>query len=157
MVTQSQLTQTSRLTLAERIVDAKAQKGLSFQELVDEAGLSLAIVTATLLGQHALPETAADAVCKRLGLDDASSKLLQEIPLRGSIPDRVPTVSNIYRFHEVIQFCGSSLRALVDELIEDGIISAVNFRLNIKNVDDPEGSSRAFITLDGKCLPYKPY
>jgi cyanate lyase len=79
------------------------------------------------------------------------------VPLRGSIPGGVPTDPTIYRFYEMIQIYGTTLKALVHEQFGDGIISAINFKLDIKKVDDPEGGSRAVITLDGKFLPNKPY
>ncbi len=84
-------------------------------------------------------------------------QLLQTIPLRGSIPGGVPTDPTIYRFYEMLQVYGSTLKALVHEEFGDGIISAINFKLDIKKVDDPEGGSRAVITLDGKYLPTKPF
>jgi cyanate lyase len=84
-------------------------------------------------------------------------KLLQAVPVRGSISGGIPTDPTIYRFYEMVQVYGTTLKALVHELFGDGIISAINFRLDIKKVDDPEGGSRAVITLDGKYLPTKPY
>lgn len=62
-----------------------------------------------------------------------------------------------YRFYEMVQVYGTTLKALVHEQSGDGIISAINFKLDIKKVDDPEGGSRAVITLDGKFLPYQPF
>ncbi|RML90044.1 Cyanate hydratase [Pseudomonas syringae pv. maculicola] len=63
----------------------------------------------------------------------------------------------IYRFHEMVQVYGTTLKALVHEQFGDGIISAINFKLDIRKVEDPEGGERAVITLDGKFLPYKPF
>ncbi len=155
---QSQTSQAPRQALTDTILDAKIRKDLSFeQDLADGTGLSLAFVTAALLGQHALPEAAARTVAAKLGLDDDAVLLLQTIPLRGSIPGGVPTDPTIYRFYEMLQVYGSTLKALVHEQFGDGIISAINFRLDIKKVDDPEGGSRAVITLDGKYLPTKPF
>ena len=153
----SQNSQAPREELTATIVDAKMRKDLSWQELTDGTGLSLAFVTAALLGQHALPESAADIVAERLGLDADASMLLQTIPLRGSIPGGIPTDPTVYRFYEMLQVYGSTLKALVHEQFGDGIISAINFKLDIKKVDDPDGGSRAVITLDGKYLPTKPF
>ncbi|MCY7259241.1 MULTISPECIES: cyanase [Pseudomonas] len=154
---QSQFAQAPRLALADAIIDAKARKNLSWQDLADGTGLSLAFVTAALLGQHALPAAAADRVCEKLGLDQDASRLLQSIPLRGSIAGGIPTDPTVYRFYEMLQVYGSTLKALVHEQFGDGIISAINFKLDIKKVEDPEGGSRAVITLDGKYLPTKPF
>jgi len=96
-------------------------------------------------------------VAERLGLDDDAVRLLQTIPVRGSIPGGVPTDPTIYRFYEMVQVYGTTLKALVHEQFGDGIISAINFKLDIQKVPDPEGGERAIITLNGKYLPTKPF
>ena len=144
------------LALTTRILDAKARKDLSWQDLTDGTDLSLAFVTAALLGQHPLPENAAQVVGDKLELDAADVSAMQIIPLRGSLSG-VPTDPTIYRFHEMIQIYGTTLKALVHEQFCDGIISAINFKLDVKKVEDPDGGSRAVITLDGKYLPTKPF
>ncbi|ADO47242.1 cyanase [[Enterobacter] lignolyticus] len=154
---QSQISREVRLTLADAILLAKARKDLSFAEIAEGTGLSEAFVTAALLGQHALPAAAAQHVGKTLGLDDDAVALLQTIPLRGSIEDRVPTDPTMYRFYEMLQVYGTTLKALVHEKFGDGIISAINFKLEVKKVADPEGGDRAVIVLDGKYLPTKPF
>ncbi|MFJ6418707.1 cyanase [Paeniglutamicibacter sp. NPDC091659] len=153
----SQFSQTPREELTTVIVDAKTRKDLSWQDLTDGTGLSLAYVTAALLGQHPLPADAAEVVGERLELSQDAIRLLQTIPMRGSIPGGVPTDPTIYRFYEMLQVYGSTLKALVHEQFGDGIISAINFKLDIKKVEDPEGGSRAVITLDGKYLPTRPF
>jgi cyanate lyase len=152
-----QLTNDARLALAETILQSKEQKGLSFQDLAKETQLSLTFVTAALLGQHPLPKDAADAVGRELGLREEEIKLLQSIPMRGSISGGIPSDPTIYRFYAMMSTYGTTLKALVNELFGDGIISAINFRMDIKKVEDPEGGSRAVITLDGKFLPIKPF
>ncbi|MGH8366425.1 MAG: cyanase, partial [Pseudomonas sp.] len=94
---QSQFAQSPRLALADTVIDIKARKNLSWQDLTDGTGLSLAFVTAALLGQHPLPKDAADVVCDKLGLDQDASRLLQSVPLRGSFPGGVPTDPTMYR------------------------------------------------------------
>ncbi|MFD4398310.1 cyanase [Kitasatospora sp. NPDC059811] len=153
----AQFDQTARQQLALEVVDAKIRKDLTWQELADTTGLSVAFVTAALLGQHALPADAAKAVTELLGLDEDAARLLQTIPLRGSIPGGIPTDPTIYRFYEMLQVYGTTLKALVHEQLGDGIISAINFKLDVKTVEDPEGGHRAVITLDGKYLPTKPF
>ncbi|MFD0403320.1 cyanase [Kitasatospora sp. NPDC127121] len=153
----AQFDQTARQQLALEVVDAKIRKDLTWQELADTTGLSVAFVTAALLGQHALPADAAKAVAELLGLDEDAARLLQTIPLRGSIPGGIPTDPTIYRFYEMLQVYGTTLKALVHEQLGDGIISAINFKLDVKTVEDPEGGHRAVITLDGKYLPTKPF
>ncbi|MFI1284295.1 cyanase [Streptomyces sp. NPDC020858] len=156
-MTHAQFDPTARQDLAVAVVDAKTRKDLSWQQLADSAGLSVAFVTAALLGQHALPQSAAKAVAELLDLDADAVLLLQTIPTRGSVPGGVPTDPTVYRFHEMLQVYGTTLKALVHEQFGDGIISAINFRLDVKKVADPEGGDRAVITLDGKYLPTKPF
>ncbi|MDP9522876.1 cyanase [Pseudomonas putida] len=154
---QSQISQNARLALSEVILLAKARKDLSFSQITEGTGLSEAFVTAALLGQHPLPANAAQVVGDTLGLDADAIALLQTVPLRGSIQNGIPTDPTIYRFYEMLQVYGTTLKALVHEKFGDGIISAINFKLDIKKVEDPEGGSRAVITLDGKYLPTKPF
>ncbi|MEU0503028.1 cyanase [Nocardia sp. NPDC005998] len=153
----AQLDPTARLALAAAAVEAKTAKHLTWQQIADAAGYSVAFVTAAVLGQHALPEQAATAVAELLGMDDHAAMLLQTIPTRGSIPGGVPTDPTIYRFYEMLQVYGTTLKALVHEQFGDGIISAINFKLDVQKVADPEGGERAVITLDGKYLPTKPF
>ncbi|MEV6390613.1 cyanase [Nocardia xishanensis] len=153
----AQFDPTARQVLAAAAVDAKITKDLTWQQIADAAGLSVAFVTAAVLGQHALPREAATAVAELLGMDDDAAKLLQTIPTRGSIPGGVPTDPTIYRFYEMLQVYGTTLKALVHEQFGDGIISAINFKLDVRKVADPEGGERAVITLDGKYLPTKPF
>ncbi|MFB7252779.1 cyanase [Streptomyces nojiriensis] len=153
----AQFDPTARQALAVAVVDAKTRGDLSWQQLADAAGLSVAFVTAALLGQHALPESAAKAVAGLLGLDEDAVRLLQTIPTRGSVPGGIPADPTIYRFHEMLQVYGTTLKALVHEQFGDGIISAINFKLDVRKVADPEGGERAVITLDGKYLPTRPF
>jgi cyanate lyase len=154
---QSQYHQQPRQALADAIIAAKSRKNLTFEAINEGTGLSVAFTTAALLGQHPLPEDAAKLVAQRLDLDEDAVRLLQAIPLRGSIPDGVPSDPTIYRFYEMVQVYGTTLKALVHEQFGDGIISAINFKIDMQKVEDPEGGSRAVITLDGKFLPYKPF
>jgi cyanate lyase len=153
----AQFDPTARQALAAAAVEAKTRKDVTWQQIADAAGLSVAFTTAAVLGQHALPEPAAQAVGEILGLDADAVALLQTIPTRGSIPGGIPTDPTIYRFYEMLQVYGTTLKALVHEQFGDGIISAINFRLDVKKVADPEGGERAVITLDGKYLPTKPF
>ncbi|MFE6055841.1 cyanase [Kitasatospora sp. NPDC056446] len=153
----AQFDPTARQALAAAAVDAKIRKDLSWRRIADASGLSVAYTTAAVLGQHPLPRDSAEAVAGLLGLDEDAALLLQTVPARGSIADRVPTDPTVYRFYEMLQVYGSTLKALVHEEFGDGIISAINFRLDVRKVADPEGGERAVITLDGKYLPTKPF
>ena len=156
-MTQTQFRSASRLDLADTIVLAKAKKSLTYAQIAEGTGLSEAFVTAALLGQHPLPAPAAEVVGKKLGLDKDAIALLQTIPVRGSLGGSVPADPTIYRFYEMIQVYGTTLKALVHEKFGDGIISAINFKLDVTKVADPDGGERAVITLNGKYLPVKPF
>ncbi|MFI0151434.1 cyanase [Streptomyces lydicus] len=153
----AQFDNSARQQLAIAAVEAKTRRDVSWQQLADAAGLSVAFVTAAVLGQHALPQQSAQAVAELLGLDDDAVMQLQTIPTRGSLDGSIPTDPTIYRFYEMLQVYGTTLKALVHEQFGDGIISAINFKLDVKKVADPEGGERAVITLDGKYLPTKPF
>ncbi|RRE01893.1 cyanase [Mycobacteroides abscessus subsp. massiliense] len=153
----AQFDPTIREELAIAAVQAKIAKDLSWQQIADAAGYSPGFVTAAVLGQHPLPPQAADTVAGLLGLGDDAALLLQTIPTRGSIPAGVPTDPTIYRFYEMLQVYGTTLKALIHEQFGDGIISAINFKLDVRKVPDPDGGYRAVITLDGKYLPTVPF
>ncbi|MEO3977594.1 cyanase [Streptomyces sp. CAU 1734] len=153
----AQLDPTARTLLAAAAVEAKTRRDLTWRELAEPTGLSTAFVTAAILGQHALPERAARSVADRLGLGDDAVTLLRTIPVRGTGDSRPSTDPTIYRFHEMLQVYGTTLKALIHEEFGDGIISAINFRLDVKKTADPDGGERAVITLDGKYLPTKPF
>jgi len=153
----SEVTQDARTELTARVITSKALKDLSWAAIAEGTGLHVAYITAALLGQHALPAAAAAMVAERLDLNAADARLLQSIPMRGSFPGGVPTDPTIYRFYEMVMVYGTTLKALVHEQFGDGIISAINFRLDLRKEADPDGGERAVITLNGKFLPNKPF
>lgn len=138
----------------EQILEAKKQKGLTFEAIAQKVGRHKVWTTAALLGQHPMSAEEADAVGDLLDLDPEVTKALQEIPLRGSLDSDVPTDPTIYRIHEITQVYGTTIKALIHEEFGDGIMSAINFKMDIEKVEDPEGE-RVRITYEGKFLPYK--
>lgn len=147
----------ARMRVSETAIANKVRENLSWEQIAEGTGLSVVFVTAAVLGQHPLPRDAAERVGKRLRLGDDDIALLQAIPVRGSVGSSIPTDPTMYRFYEMLQVYGTTLKELVHEKFGDGIISAVNFRMDIQKVSDPDGGHRAVITLDGKYLPFKPY
>jgi cyanate lyase len=154
---QTQVSPSARLQLAEIAVANKAARGLSWKAVAEGTSLSVAFVTAAVLGQHPLPKAAAKIVGQRLGLDADQVLLLETVPMRGSLPTAIPTDPTVYRFYEIVQVYGPTLKALIHEEFGDGIMSAINFRVNIEKVEDPEGGHRVVVTLNGKYLPAKPF
>ena len=156
-MTHSNFNQSARLELSETIVAEKLKRNLTWEAIAEGTGLSVVYVTAAALGQHGLSEAAAKIVGARLGLNDDAIALLQTIPLRGGLENAIPSDPTVYRFYEMVLVYGTTLKELVHEKFGDGIISAVNFKIGMEKVDDPDGGHRARIILDGKFLPYKPF
>ena len=146
----------TRAELTEQILTAKRARGLTFQEFAYRLDKDRVWLAAALLGQHPFDAPTAEAVVDLLALpsgDDAVA-LLQEVPMRGSGEQAIPTDPTLYRLYEVLQVYGPALKALIHEEFGDGIMSAIAFNLEIARREDPDGD-RVRITLDGKFLPYK--
>ncbi|WP_145136998.1 cyanase [Roseomonas gilardii] len=148
---------TARADLTEKIVRIKIERDLTWAGLAALAeGLSKEYVTAALMGQMPLPRPAAEAIGAELGLDDYETKLLQQPPYRGSLPTQVPTDPLIYRFYELVSVYGTTFKALIHEEFGDGIMSAIDFRMDLQREPNNAGD-RVSITMSGKFLPYKQY
>ncbi|MGI4975765.1 MAG: cyanase [Janthinobacterium lividum] len=148
---------TDRALLTEKIVRIKIEQDLTWSGLAELAeGLSKEYVTAALMGQMQLPKAAAEAIGHHLGLDDYEIRLLQEAPYRGSLPTQVPTDPLIYRFYELISVYGTTFKALIHEEFGDGIMSAIDFKMNLGRENNNAGD-RVSITMSGKFLAYKQY
>lgn len=147
---QTNVTQDARVALTSHAIAAKAIKDLSFAQLAEGTGHRVTYAHRGVAGPARAAEAAAELVADRLGLDAADSKRLQAVPLRGSILGGVPTDRTVYRFYEMVQIYGTTLKSLVHEQFGDDIISAINFKLDIQKVADPDGGKRAVITSDGK-------
>jgi cyanate lyase len=139
--------------LRRRILRAMQAKGLTFASLAARLGLSPFIVTASLLGQMSLPKKAAAEAASALDIAEAEDFLTQ-IPMRGSLGQAVPTDPVIYRFYEIVQVYGTTLKALIEEEFGDGIMSAIDFDLDLSRQPDPHGD-RVRIVMTGKFLKYK--
>jgi cyanate lyase len=133
---------------------AKAQLAVSWAQLAEAVGRPVAWTTAALLGQHPMGKTEAEAAASVLDLGPDVVEALQLQPTRGALETRVPTDPTIYRFYEVLQVYGPTIKELIHEQFGDGIMSAINFRLDVQRVADPAGD-RVVVTLDGKFLPYQ--
>jgi cyanate lyase len=138
----------------EQILMAKKKYDLTFEDIAQKVGRHKVWTTAALLGQHPMSPEEADVVVDLLELEPEVAEALQEIPLRGSLDTDVPVDPTIYRMHEITQVYGTTIKALIHEEFGDGIMSAINFKMDIEKVEDPEGE-RVRITYEGKFLPYK--
>ena len=133
---------------------AKARLKVTWVQLAGAVGRPLAWTTAALLGQHPMTADQADAAVSLLDLGDDVREALMLQPTRGALDAPVPTDPTIYRFYEVLQVYGPTIKELIHEEFGDGIMSAINFRLDVARAPDPAGD-RVVVTLDGKFLPYQ--
>lgn len=146
----------NRNDVTEMILAAKLQKQLRWRDLAELIGTSKEWATAALLGQMTLTEQQAQAVGKALELDAEAIALLQQVPHKGSLATAVPTDPLIYRFYELVNVYGTTLKALIHEEFGDGIMSAIDFTMSLEREPDPKGD-RVSIIMSGKFLPYKTY
>ncbi|GAB2978198.1 cyanase [Amycolatopsis acidiphila] len=145
---------TTKKEAADAVLAAKVRLGLTWTDLAEALGTPLAWTTAALLGQHPVPKEQAERAAEILELPADAVTALRLQPTRGALESPVPTDPTIYRFYEVLQVYGPTIKELIHEQFGDGIMSAINFRLDVRRVPDPAGD-RVVVTLDGKFLPYQ--
>ena len=147
---------TSREQVTEMIVAAKVVKGITWSEVADLIGHSKEWVTAACLGQMTFDKDQAEKVGELFGLSDEAIAWLQIVPYKGSLPTAVPTDPLIYRWYEVVNVYGTTIKELIHEEFGDGIMSAIDFSMDIQREEDPKGD-RVNVVLSGKFLPYKTF
>lgn len=146
----------SRAAVTELVVTRRLEKKLSWAAIAEAVGQSKEWTTAALLGQMTLTEEQALAAARVLDLPADAVVQLQVVPYKGSLPTAVPTDPLIYRFYELINVYGTTFKALINEEFGDGIMSAIDFRMDLTREADPKGD-RVQIVMSGKFLPYKTY
>jgi len=147
---------TDRNQVTEMIIAAKVAKGLKWEEVAAQVGLSKEWVTAACLGQMALDAEQAEIIADIFDLSEDAEKWLQQVPYKGCLPTAVPTDPLIYRLYEVISVYGTTMKALIHEEFGDGIMSAIDFSMDIQR-EPNEAGDRVNIVMSGKFLPYKSY
>lgn len=146
----------SRAEVTELVVTRKLEKKLSWSAIAEAVGQSKEWTTAALLGQMTMTEEQAQAAARVLDLPADAVVQLQVVPYKGSLPSTVPTDPLIYRFYELINVYGTTFKALINEEFGDGIMSAIDFKMDLSREADPKGD-RVQIVMSGKFLPYKTY
>lgn len=142
-----------KATAGRLVTRARLEKGVSWSQLADALDRPLVWTVAALLGKHPVPRPCAEMVCDMLGLGEEVLAALQMQPYRVADPS-VASDPTIYRFHEAIEVYGEALKELIHEEFGDGIMSAINFRVDFSRSPDPQGD-RVVVTFDGKFLPYQ--
>ena len=146
----------NRLEVTEKIIATKVSKGLTWDKVAKEVGLSKEWVTAACLGQMTLNDEQANKVGGLFNLNENEIKWLKVVPYKGSLPTAVPSDPLIYRLYEVISVYGLTIKELIHEEFGDGIMSAIDFSMDIQRENNPAGD-RVNILLSGKFLPYKTF
>ena len=143
----------NRAEITEQISAARIANGLTWQQLAEAIDKPVVWTVSALQGQHPIPAEAGKVLVELLGLDESAVPILAAVPMRGGLPSAVPTDPTIYRFHEAFQVYGGAIKELIHEQFGDGIMSAINFSLEVERKPHPEGD-RVVVTFDGKFLPY---
>ena len=146
----------NRAQVTELVVMTRIKKGLSWAKIAKAVGESKEWTTAALLGQMQMTKAQAKAAGKLLDLPPDAVLLLQQVPYKGSLPTAVPTDPLIYRFYELVSVYGTTFKELIHEEFGDGIMSAIDFKMDLAREADPKGD-RVRIVMSGKYLPYKTY
>ena len=146
-----------RADLTEKLLDIKRENGWTWKYICEEiGGMSPVMITGGLLGQQKMTKPMAAAAAKLFGLTKAEQAMLNEVPMRGTGTPMPPTDPLIYRFYELVMVNGPAWKALIEEEFGDGIMSAIDFDMQIERLPNPKGD-RVKITMSGKFLPFKYY
>ena len=146
----------NRMDVTERIISAKVAKGIKWEDVASRVGQSKEWTTALCLGQMTASAEQASILGDIVGLTDEECKWLQVVPYKGSLPTAVPTDPLIYRWYEIVSVYGTTIKELIHEEFGDGIMSAIDFSMDIVRQPDPKGD-RVNVVMSGKFLPYKQY
>jgi cyanate lyase len=146
----------NRNEITEKIIARKVSLGITWASVAEKVGQSKEWVTALCLGQMTANEEQARAVGEIFGLSVEEQKWLKVVPYKGSLPSAVPTDPLIYRWYEIVNVYGATIKELIHEEFGDGIMSAIDFSMDVTRQPDPKGD-RVNVVLSGKFLPYKTY
>ena len=143
----------NKLDVTEAIFSIKNKKALSWQDIADAAGMSVVWTTSACLGMNSCPEVEADKLINYLGLPEEAKQALMAYPTK-EWDKSVPQDPLIYRLYEVVGVYGATLKEVIQEKFGDGIMSAIDFSMEVEKEENPKGD-RVILTLNGKFLPYK--
>ena len=145
-----------RQDVTDLIAYRKITKSIKWSEVAKKVGASKEWTTAACLGQMQMTKKQAEVVGRIFDLPEDAVLILQTVPYKGSLPTAVPTDPLIYRFYELVNVYGTTFKALIHEEFGDGIMSAIDFKMDLRRETDPAGD-RVAISMSGKFLPYKTY
>ena len=136
------------------LLKAKKEKGLTFADIGILLGLDEVWVASLFYGQSTASDEESDKLLTTLGLGKELKEILTTPPVKGSLDPVIPTDPLIYRFYEIMQVYGMPMKDVIQEKFGDGIMSAIDFTINVDKVEDPKGD-RVKVSMCGKFLPYK--
>jgi cyanate lyase len=140
--------------ITEKLLAAKKAQGISFADLEKVLDRDEVWIAAVIYRQATASVDEAQKIGSALGLDSETVAILCEPSLKGSLDASVPVDPLIYRFYEIMQVYGMPLKAVIHEKFGDGIMSAIDFTLDVEKEADPKGD-RVKIIMSGKFLAYK--
>jgi len=144
----------TKLEMTEAIMAAKISKNVSWTDIGDAIGLSDVFTASVCLGQNSLVKKDADKLVEFLELGEDISYILTVCPMKGIDSETVSKDPLIYRFFEIAYVYGGAMKECIHEKFGDGIMSAIDFTVDIDKEEDPKGD-RVVVTMNGKFLPYK--
>lgn len=154
-ITQTESCTMNKQEMSAAILSAKQEQGVSWSSLGEALGMSEIYIASSVYGENSMAKEPADKLCKALGLGPEVAVALTQYPLKGqSLGQTVPTDPLVYRFYEIMQVYGLALKDVIQERFGDGIMSAIDFKIDVAKIDDPKGD-RVLVTMNGKFLPYK--
>jgi cyanate lyase len=145
----------NKQAMTEAILSAKKKQGVTWAALAERLGLGEVYVASACYGENSMAPESAEKLCSALSLGTDVKAALSDYPTKGqSLGQVVPTDPLVYRFYEIMQVYGVTLKDVIQEKFGDGIMSAIDFTLDVQKQDDPKGA-RVIVTMNGKFLPYK--
>ena len=145
----------TRIEMTEAIILSKNKANLSWEDIASKVGLGSVFLTSACLGMNSLKEEYAKKLCEVLDLSSEVEKALKDFPHK-SWEKSIPTDPVIYRFYEIVGVYGDTIKEIIGEKFGDGIMSAIDFNMDIQRESNPNGD-RVNVVLSGKFLPYKTY
>lgn len=145
---------TAKDAVREAILNAKAEKGMTWEAIASHVGCSPVFLTSACLGENSMTEEQAGKVRDVLGMDSGFVSVLTACPNKGQRYETMLSDPLVYRLNEVVMVYGETLKEVIQEKFGDGIMSAIDFTMDVDREEDPKGD-RVKITMNGKFLPYK--
>jgi cyanate lyase len=141
-------------SITDQLLAAKKAAGLSFADLEAKVGCDEVWIASVFYRQASASPAEATKIVEAIGADPSLIEPLTEYPVKGSLEPVIPTDPLIYRFYEIMQVYGMPLKTVIHEKFGDGIMSAIDFTIDVEKEVDPKGD-RVKVIMCGKFLPYK--